>query len=1236
MARPERPVDPEAGPVQRLAHELRGLRRVAGGPSYRTMVKVAGFSATSLSQAAAGEQLPSLAVVQGYVRACGGDPDEWARKWKEADAEASRSPAEDVEDAPPPYRGLARFEPADGHLFFGRDRVIAEVNELVAEHRFAVLFGPSGSGKSSLLRAGLIPRLQEEIGTRGCAARLSILTPGPTPAQTYERLLTPAEGDPESWVVVDQFEEVFTLCRDQWERSRFIDLLLTARDQGNRLRVLVAVRADFYARCAEHRGLADALLGSGLLLGPMTAEELREAVVGPAQEAGYTVERILTARLVEEVLDELGGLPMLSHVLLETWRRRKGRMLTLAGYEAAGGVRGAIAATAEEVYAGLSRPQARAARHLLLRMVEPGQGTPGSRRPLTRAALEAWADPDVDVVVERLTRARLLTADEDGVQLAHEALLTGWPRLHGWVEADRERLRHHRTLTDAVATWLEHDRDPGALYRGTRLARAEEIFPDHPADRALTEPERDFLTAALAAREAERRAVAGAVRRQRILTGSLSAVLVVALLTAAAVWYEYRDNRQRRTQDAARRVAEVAEALRTTDPRTALLLGAAAWNIAELPETRRALLGSLAQPETDTFTDPTPGYGPTRVLTGTGRTLLSATGTGWRTWDVTAHRRTASGRVPQGTVTEAGPDGRVLAVTGDDNAVRLWDTTAGRWTTGPLADVGDLRFTADGRSFLASEGNRVRLRSVTDGRVLFEAEAGDSAVAEVSVDGRWAATCSPGGRPQLWDTSSARQLSGAWQHERACGERAGLVAVGTGRLAAADDTSLHVWDTRTGGKTADLDVPGAQYASFSPDGTFLATGDGKEIRVWRLSDPGAPVLRRALNNQHLYGGLVWDRDGRTLRYLEGGTVHTLDLGPAVTTAWRSGALSDVRYSPDGRTYATAERTGSRYAFTLRSTSGDRLLRAFPPVAVPVSTTPASPVDAAETLSVMAFSPDGTRFGYGVSAPGQQVVAQPLTVWDVPQGRPEATLDLPGAAVLGIALGPGGRTLVAARSMPDRAMADEAWDTVRRRRTTVLTGVTSGQLTVRPGGRLLIGDGRAARLPSGEAAQHDLVQGDELGALTFTDDGSLVAAGDQTGRVALWAGDLSARAGVLRDVFPVPLDGTAPDGVTALAFSPDGRTLAVGGAAGSLQLWDVATQQPLGSPFTTPGDAIDSLAFGPDGTTVYAGSDHVPLQRYDIDAGHAVDTVCARAGGTGPTRGLWRTYLPDVPYRRVCG
>ncbi|MER6354968.1 hypothetical protein ABT186_24930 [Streptomyces sp. NPDC001634] len=1242
MGRPERPLDPAAGPVQRLAHELREVRRAAGSPSYRRMAETAGFSATALSQAAAGERLPSLAVVQGYVRACGGDPGEWEPRWKAADAEASGS-ARENEDATPPYRGLARFEPDDHALFFGRDRMVDELNQLVCDHRFAVLFGASGSGKSSLLRAGLIPRLREEIARLRCPAVLRLLTPGARPATTYGHLLTPAEGEPESWVVVDQFEEVFTLCRDRAERARFVDLLLAARDPDTRLRVLIAVRADFYPRCAEHRALADALRGAGLLVGPMTADELREAVVKPAQAVGLLVERELTARIVEEVLDEPGGLPMLSHVLLETWRRRRGRTLTVAAYEAAGGVRGAIAASAEEVYGQLSAEQASAARRLLLRMVEPGRGTPDTRRPLTRAELEEWADPDVAEVAERLARARLLTVDEDGVQLAHEALITCWPRLHDWVEEDRERLRLHRSLTEDARVWREHDRDPGALYRGTRLARAEEMFPDHERDSALTAAERAFLVAAFGVREAERRAAARSTRRARTLAATLSAVLAVALVAGLAAWQQSRENQRQRTDDAARRIAEVADALRTTDPHTAQLLGVAAWRVAELPETRRALLGALAQPELDTFTDPAPGDAPRRFLADSGRTLLSVEGRNWRTWDVATHGRTASGRLSAGQVYSATPDGKVLAVQGDDG-VRLWNTAEGRWTGGaPAPASAGVDFTADGRDYLVSgtDDDQVQLRSVTDGRLLFETRAPGFADPATSSDGSLVAVCPSGGVPEVWDVAGHRTLPGAWQKAGGLcdAEHVKLVFGGGGRMMSVSDSGVRVWDARSGRQFANLNDPGAQYASLSKDGAFLATTDGAEIRVWRLSSPDAPVFRNPLNNQFLYGGLAWDPEGPVLRYLEGGTVHSLDVTESVTSEWRDQPLADERIGPDARFLATAERTATGYRFQLLDTRDGHVVRTLPPAPFPVSYDRTLPVVPKDTLPLMAFSPDGTALAYGVSAPGRNAGPQRFTVWDLARGRERTALDLASpssaGAVVTIALGPGARTLYATRTPSIGDLSTEVWDTAHHRRTSVLSDPVGSHLAVSPDGRLLVGDNRTVRPPSGTVMGQDLVQGDQIGAVAFASDGSRLAAGDGTGRVALWDGRLRHRTGILRNVFPTPI-GDTPEAVNALALSPDGRTLAVGGDAGTLQLWDTATQQPLGGPLTTPGERIDTIAFSADSSMVYAGSAHVPLQRYTIAPARAVTEVCARVGDTDLTKAQWRTYVPDAPYRKLCG
>lgn len=332
MGRPERPLDPAAGPVQRFAYELRKLRGGAGGPTYRTMAADGRYSAPTLSAAASGEKLPSLPVTLAYVAACGGDPADWELRWREAAAADEPAPGGPERS---PYPGLGRLEPGDH--FFGRADLVADLVRLTGRRRFVAVVGASGSGKSSLLRAGLIPALR--MGENPRPAAIRILTPGGQPVRTHSARVTP-DGEQrgsadagDTVVVVDQFEELFTLCHDPAERAEFIDLLLTGG-----ARVVVAVRADFYGRCAEHRPLADALRDATLLVGPMARAQLREAVVGPATAERLIVERALTARVVADVADEPGGLPLMAHALREVWRRRRGRTLTLAAYEAVGGV----------------------------------------------------------------------------------------------------------------------------------------------------------------------------------------------------------------------------------------------------------------------------------------------------------------------------------------------------------------------------------------------------------------------------------------------------------------------------------------------------------------------------------------------------------------------------------------------------------------------------------------------------------------------------------------------------------------------------------------------------------------------------------------------------------------------------------------------------------------------------------------------------------------------------------
>ncbi|HST85959.1 MAG TPA: hypothetical protein VLL08_29745 [Kineosporiaceae bacterium] len=1247
MGRPELPVDPEAGVLQRFAHELRELREVAGKPTYREMAQRGGASVTVLSRAASGERLPSLAAVLAYARACGANPGDWELRWKSAAEEAADDVAggRERESGQSPYRGLVRFESGDQGLFFGRDRLVAQLVELVHEHRFVVVFGASGSGKSSLLRAGLVPKLQNcqelQKGQERPAA-IRVLTPGATPAVTHGRLLTPPEDGPDRWVVVDQFEEIYTLCRDRAERSRFLDLLLAAREPGSRLRVVIAVRADFYGRCAEHRGLLDAVRAAQLLVGPMTAAELREAVVKPAAAAGLLVERALTARLVEEVIDQPGGLPMLSHALLETWRRRRGRALTMAAYEAAGGVDGAIGATAEHLYAELSPDAAKTTRLMLLRLIEPGQGAADTRRPVKRGELQEWADPEVPAVIERLAHARLVTADSDGVELSHEALITSWPRLRGWIEEDRERLRHHRRLTEAAQTWQDLGRDPGSLYRGTRLAHAEEFFGRPEQHGELTSSEQSFLTAALEARDAERRDASRTTRRARRLIAALCATLTVALVAGLLAGQQHRSSREQATDTAARRVAGVADAMRTTDPRTAMLLSIAAWRIAPLTETRSALLAATAQSELDAFSDPVAGVDASHLLLDSGRTLLRADAKTWQTWDVVTHQQIASGQHPEGWLTGASPDGRVLAIT-TDSGVGLWDTSVGTWVEGagqrlPRSDL--VEFGTGNHSYVTGslQNDRVQLRSLVDGRELFKTSAHDPALVVPSSDDRLVAVCPLGGAIRIWDTVRQRTLPGSWQSLAVshCDDaNAWLAFDGRGdQFAAVSSSGVRLWDTATGRPIAQIAASGIQDITFSQDGTFLALADHNEITVWRLAAPEAPVFRHPMNGQ-LRRGLAWDLDQPVLRYLEGSTVHSLDLTPALTARWSGHPAENTLLSPDGRTMATAERFGRSYRFELRDTGGGQVRHSLPALALPVSLDPATPVVPAHTRSLMAFSPDSSAFTYGLVAPGRSVAHQRFVIWDVLRNRERTALDLAQdstAPMLTVALGPAGRTLLASREH-DLGQRGELWDTTRPSAAVVLNDLTSVQLAVRPDGRLVAGDADVTALPSGPVARRTLSQGEQISVLAFSPDGAHLAAGDVTGRVALWDGTLRHRTGVLPNVFPASF-GDNPEAVSALAFSPDGRTLAVAGDSGTLQLWDTATQQPLGGNLKTAGELITSLAFSADLATLYATSAHASLQRFPITPADAITRACRRAGAS-LTVAQWRLYIPDARYRSVC-
>lgn len=475
-----------------------------------------------------------------------------------------------------PYLGLIGYDVEDADTFFGREWEVADCVSRLTDRGALAVVGPSGSGKSSLVRAGV----GAALGRNG--RRPVVMTPGPHPMAVIAGLDTVGVA-----LIVDQFEEVFTQCTDPAERQTFC-AEIAARAAW--CRVVIALRADHLGGLAAHPDLARTVERGLYLLGPMGADALRVAITGPADRSGLVLEPGLVDLLVRDVEGEPGALPLLSHALRQTWERRSGRTLTVAGYQATGGIRESVARSAETLYESLPVLQRDLLRQLMLRLITTtSDGEPVRirvpRRPLV-------ADPERESMVDRLTAARLVTVDDGTVEIAHECLTRAWPRLAGWLDEDVEGQRVRRHLTATADAWQGLGRPDSELYRGVRLAQVVD-WRDATGP-ALTSTEAEFIDAGVAAREAEQRAVP-AQARQRVRVRRRNRLLVagVAVVVAAALVAGLLALRQQGQREAADLAAVVAEATRLDDASRgaaaldeSLLLAVEANRIQDSPATR--------------------------------------------------------------------------------------------------------------------------------------------------------------------------------------------------------------------------------------------------------------------------------------------------------------------------------------------------------------------------------------------------------------------------------------------------------------------------------------------------------------------------------------------------------------------------------------------------------------------------------------------------------------------------
>ncbi|MGZ8765440.1 MAG: WD40 repeat domain-containing protein, partial [Acidimicrobiia bacterium] len=1128
-----------------------------------------------------------------------------------------------------PYKGLAAFQPEDASLFFGREAFVDELVGRLRTARKLVIGGPSGSGKSSLLRAGLIPAVESGALPGSQNWRVLLFTPGPDAlAELHHQIVTfapdgsvpsvaelrsdprsvraAARAEPGVLLAIDQFEELFTL-NPSGDAECFVAVLAELVDPPrSQVRVAISLRADFYGASALHPWLARCISDNQVLVGPMQRAELRRAIEGPAHRVGLRLEPGLVDAILDEEGAEPGSLPLVAHALMETWLRRRGSLLTLDGFRAAGGVAGALAQRADELYeTKFSDDEQIAARRLLLRLVNAGDGVPDTRRRITWD--ELGADDATRRAVDTLADARLLSVDSQTVEIAHEAIIQTWPRLRRWIDDTRDDLRTRQRIDRAAAEWDGQERNPALLYRGTPLDASLEWAGAHPEE--LSGLDRDFLETSEGVRSAERNEAEAVARRgQRVRWAAIGALAtlataaviasLVALVALQRSRADARDAREASTLANERFARALATQSMSASPDDPLLgIGLAAESISRsappLAEARSALVEArVARADAKV---PVPFGAPLPV-----GDALTAT---------------------------LSPDGETLVIGGRDGEVTVWDVAAGR--------------------------ERSRLDGHTGG------------VQEAAIDpgGEHVATAGADGTVWLWDlTERSDQPADPFVDLDAIIWSVAFSPDGSTLATASEDGTVRLFDAETGEQRGDpLGVrPGADFitVAFSPRGDRLVAGTGTgEVLSWLLPSR-APLPPFVAHTSDVWE-LVFDPSGgRLFTGSSDGTARVWSVGDSqlLEEPFRRpdrtldvDVVSGIVVSPDGGDVYVGGDDGAVWSWDVATAGavGPTAIRHPAPIidaARSADGTRLATLDNDQTVRFWDLSPappatttlaelDGPAFGISADRSGRHLAVGGgdgrVQLLDARTGEPEGELDGQAGQVFGVAYLPSGAAIVTG----DESGALRKWDRTTRRRERERRAAHAGPITnvaVSPDGSLVASssdDGTVRVWDARTLTPRTDALGPHMGGakkVVFSPDGAQVIAVTGDGKVRIWGIDGQEGATIEAGVdalwsVAVSRDGSLlataggdgvvalwrladpsvaqreltphPEGATDVAFTDDGETLVTTSRDGSVRFWDRRTGQLLGRPFVSHSDTVWRVAVGHDRPIVWtAGVD----------------------------------------------
>lgn len=1207
-----------------------------------------------------------------------------------------------------PYKGLQAFEESDTEDFFGRDALIERLvtrldqsqlaaNQPAPSGRFLAVVGPSGSGKSSVVRAGLIPALRAGKLPGSDQWLIADMYPGAYPFEELRVMLTglgihrQALGAPQGMtcrasqtensdtlpfdmliqsmtlalsnttngsdhavrrefvLVIDQFEEFFTQCADEQIRLDFFDFihhLVTAPDLP--VRVIVTLRADFYDRPLRYHALAELIRHHTELIVPLTPDELEQAITGPAQRIGLDIEPDLVKAMLWDVATQPGSLPLLQYTLTELFDHRDGRTLTRTAYEQHGRIMGTLVRRAETLFKSLSEPQQHMARQLFLRLVAPGDGIADTRRRVPLVELDSLMGGDdrerddhtdpLEIVIDLFSRYRLLTFDHEPVnrqatvEIAHEALITSWERLHTWVDQHRDGLRLHRALTEAAQRWENLNRDAGALYRGALLARAREWV--QIGDTRLNALEQHFLATSIEAQERDEREKEEAQQREL----AQARALAVSEQQRADVERQRAEEQQRRA-DAERQHAEAehqraeVERLRAEERETTArrlrrravvlsvtvavaLLAMLAAVLAGVQAQQREVEARRERIRAEQHATMTEGLAlaaeaniqlshgdPNQALALALAAIEKNNAIPYADILVsdaayTAARRQFAGHMDSVQRAIFSPDGQTIVSASSDGTIYLWDTHSGEELhrfEGHTSGVYDIACSPDGRFLLsAAKDATVRLWDIAQGQELRRFQGHTDAVYSVAFtpDGQKALSASRDTTIRVWDVhASSRTRSPLLNVLRGHTDAVWRVVVSPdGRLAvsASHDLTMRLWDIERGKEIAQLH-DWVNDVAFSPDGRTLISGSvAGVVRLWDIAD-GRERMRLNAPLDPVWS-VAFSLDGNTvLTGSQGASMRLWDVATGDEVRHFNGhadAVSSVAYSPDGTMLLSASHDGTLRLWDMDN--GAQVQKIVAPRAV--------------SVEQVFFMPDGVSL---VS----RLITGTLNVWDSTTGAHLASFTLP------------------TERMNQLDRVDDPLAQFITQQAGILTSsntisstipyvgaqpVAEGGLAVRPDGRMVaassnssliwvwsIGDDGTIELPPRRLAGHS----DWVSSLTFSPDGRwlISAANDRTMRV--W--DVDSGEALYR--FERSMGH-----VQAVVSAPDGTMLVSGSDDSIVRVWDIEANEEVRR-FIGHTGLVSSVAFSPDGQAIVSGSHDKTVRVWDMQTGQEYHRFIGHTG-----------------------